>query len=318
MALAALLAALLPFAPNAGGRVSGPADDGRPGPVGPGRSLDAFDRLLLSAARQTAAHEKARERADRLRDEVTRLRTRAKEAQDPEEESPGRGAGTGTGGDEEAANPASSTSAYSAASDPSAADADPRAARAALDEAVTELRAAERRRADIRRKLWRSLEAAQPGMAGPTADCALGRLSGKPLSAPSRWRTPTSDYRLSAGYAAEGGHWRHRHTGQDFAVPTGTAVYAVGPGTVAFATCGDGFGNQVVIRHRDGYFTQYAHLSRINVRPGQKVVAGQRVGASGATGNATGPHLHFEVRVTPYLGSAVPPLTWLRRHGVRM
>ncbi|MFD9005298.1 M23 family metallopeptidase [Streptomyces sp. NPDC059582] len=199
-----------------------------------------------------------------------------------------------------------------------AAGADPRAARAALDHAVTELRAAERRRADIRRKLWRALEAAQPGMAGPTADCALGRRSKKPRSTPSGWRTPTSGYWLSAGYAAEGGHWRHRHTGQDFAVPTGTEVDAVGPGTVAFATCGDGFGNQVVIRHRDGYFSQYAHLSRINVRPGQKVVAGQRIGASGATGNVTGPHLHFEVRVTPYLGSAVPPLAWLRRHGVRM
>ncbi len=89
---------------------------------------------------------------------------------------------------------------------------------------------------------------------------------------------------------------------------TGTPVYAVGPGTVRATTCGDGFGNQVVVRHPDGYFTQYAHLSRIDVRAGKRVKAGQRLGLSGATGNVTGPHLHFEVRITPYLGSSVPPL----------
>jgi murein DD-endopeptidase MepM/ murein hydrolase activator NlpD len=95
-------------------------------------------------------------------------------------------------------------------------------------------------------------------------------------------------------------------------------VYAVGPGTVRATTCGDGFGNQIVIRHRDGYFTQYAHLSRIYVRRGQRVAAGQRIGRSGATGNVTGPHLHFEVRITPYMGSDVSPLRWLRRKHVRV
>ncbi|MFF0595779.1 M23 family metallopeptidase [Streptomyces antibioticus] len=132
------------------------------------------------------------------------------------------------------------------------------------------------------------------------------------------WTAPTRDYWLSAGYAASGARWAHRHTGQDFAVRTGTPVYAVGPGTVRATTCGDGFGNQVVVRHPDGYFTQYAHLSRIDVRAGKRVKAGQRLGLSGATGNVTGPHLHFEVRITPYLGSSVPPLPWLRRKDVRV
>ncbi|MCX4737854.1 M23 family metallopeptidase [Streptomyces antibioticus] len=132
------------------------------------------------------------------------------------------------------------------------------------------------------------------------------------------WTAPTRDYWLSAGYAASGARWAHRHTGQDFAVSTGTPVYAVGPGTVRATTCGDGFGNQVVVRHPDGYFTQYAHLSRIDVRAGKRVKAGQRLGLSGATGNVTGPHLHFEVRITPYLGSSVPPLPWLRRKDVRV
>ncbi|MFD8718614.1 M23 family metallopeptidase [Streptomyces sp. NPDC059629] len=115
---------------------------------------------------------------------------------------------------------------------------------------------------------------------------------------------------------AGGPHWRHRHTGQDFAVDSGTPVYAVGPGRIVTASCGDAFGNQVVIQHPDGYYTQYAHLSVINVRPGQEVLTGQRIGAAGATGNADGPHLHFEVRTTPFMGSAVPPLPWLRGHGV--
>lgn len=99
---------------------------------------------------------------------------------------------------------------------------------------------------------------------------------------------------------------------------SGTPVYAVGSGVVHVTTCGDGFGNQVLVRHRDGYFTQYAHLSRIDVRRGQRVDAGQRLGLSGASGNVTGPHLHFEVRITPYLGSQVPPLPWLRRKSVQV
>ncbi|WP_366916531.1 peptidoglycan DD-metalloendopeptidase family protein [Streptomyces sp.] len=68
--------------------------------------------------------------------------------------------------------------------------------------------------------------------------------------------------------------------------------------------------------HPDGYYTQYAHLSVINVRRGQRVSAGQRIGSAGSTGNAEGPHLHFEVRTTRHLGSEVAPLPWLRSHGV--
>ncbi|MER5749267.1 M23 family metallopeptidase [Streptomyces sp. NPDC002088] len=375
VALAALLVALLLFAPQAEGRVRA-RDDARPGPADAGRPLDPFDRLLRTTARQTTAYEKACRRADLLRGEVSRLRTKTQDAEArararararelalapalvptvprgtvptvPRGTVPTvtrgtvptvtrgmargtvptleRGTARGMARAMEAGAGATilpptalSTVLSTALSTAPSTTPDLRTLRAALDQAVTELRAAERSRAGIRRKLWRALEPAGSGTAGPAAGCALGERSKKPRRVTSRWRTPTIDYWLSAGYAAAGAHWRHRHTGQDFAVPTGTPVYAVGPGTVSVVTCGDGFGNQVVIRHRDGYFTQYAHLSRINVRPGQKVAAGQRVGASGATGNVTGPHLHFEVRVTPYLGSAVPPLPWLRRHGVRM
>ncbi|MEC4020179.1 peptidoglycan DD-metalloendopeptidase family protein [Streptomyces sp. H27-D2] len=132
----------------------------------------------------------------------------------------------------------------------------------------------------------------------------------------ARWVLPVEHYWLSAGYAGSGAHWAHRHTGQDFAVPSGTPVRAVGAGTVVSAGCDGAFGNQVVIRHRGGYFTQYAHLSALWVAAGQRVAGAKVIGLSGSTGNSTGPHLHFEARVTPAFGSAVDPVRWLREHGV--
>ncbi|MFD4571930.1 M23 family metallopeptidase [Streptomyces sp. NPDC058417] len=185
---------------------------------------------------------------------------------------------------------------------------------------------AERRRKSIRADLWDRLWAASRESGDPVAVDPSGRAGRCPVArersrAPANgggWTAPIRKYRLSAGYAEKGSRWVHRHTGQDFAVPSGTPVHAVGPGTVHATTCGDGFGNQVVIRHPDGYFTQYAHLSRIDVGKDRKVAAGQRIGLSGATGNVTGPHLHFEVRITPYMGSAVAPLPWLRRKNVQV
>ncbi len=90
--------------------------------------------------------------------------------------------------------------------------------------------------------------------------------------------------------------WR-RHLGVDYAAPTGTPVRSVGDGVIEFAGRQNGYGNVVKIRHANERSTLYAHLSRIDVRLGQRVEQGQRVGAVGATGWATGPHLHFEVQV---------------------
>jgi murein DD-endopeptidase MepM/ murein hydrolase activator NlpD len=90
--------------------------------------------------------------------------------------------------------------------------------------------------------------------------------------------------------------WR-AHLGTDFAAPTGTAVRTVGDGVVEFAGVQNGFGNVVFVKHRNQHVTVYAHLSRIDVRQGQSVEQGQTLGAVGATGWATGPHLHFEFRV---------------------
>ncbi|CAM5638522.1 GAF domain-containing protein OS=Streptomyces tendae OX=1932 GN=GUR47_21305 PE=4 SV=1 [Streptomyces tendae] len=105
-------------------------------------------------------------------------------------------------------------------------------------------------------------------------------------------------------------------TGQDFAVPVGTPVRSVGTGRVLKVSCGGAFGIQVVIEHPGGYYTQYAHLAAAAVDQGDRIRAGQWIGQSGSTGNSTGPHLHFEVRVTPEMGSALDPVPWLSQHGV--
>lgn len=91
-------------------------------------------------------------------------------------------------------------------------------------------------------------------------------------------------------------NWR-AHNGVDYGAPTGTTVRSVGDGVVESAGRQNGYGNVVQLLHGNGKSTLYAHLSRIDVRQGQRVDQGQRIGAVGATGWATGPHLHFEFRV---------------------
>ena len=87
------------------------------------------------------------------------------------------------------------------------------------------------------------------------------------------------------------------HLGTDYGAPTGTPVRSVGDGVVDFAGWQNGYGNVVILRHAGNQSTVYAHMSKINVSKGQTVSQGQNVGAVGATGWATGPHLHFEFRV---------------------
>ncbi|WP_427924140.1 transglycosylase family protein [Streptomyces sp. cg40] len=122
---------------------------------------------------------------------------------------------------------------------------------------------------------------------------------------------------IGTAYHAEGSAWsKGYHTGVDFLVPTGTSVKAIEAGQVVTAGWGGSYGYQVVIRHADGRYSQYAHLSAISVRDGQSVGAGQRIGRSGSTGNTTGPHLHFEVRTGPGFGTDIDPLAYLRAGGV--
>ncbi len=90
--------------------------------------------------------------------------------------------------------------------------------------------------------------------------------------------------------------WR-QHNGVDYAAPTGTPVRSVGDGVVEFAGRQNGYGNVVQIKHANDRSTLYAHLSRIDVRQGQRIEQGVRIGAVGSTGWSTGPHLHFEFRL---------------------
>ncbi|MFF5701009.1 peptidoglycan DD-metalloendopeptidase family protein [Streptomyces sp. NPDC012794] len=122
---------------------------------------------------------------------------------------------------------------------------------------------------------------------------------------------------VSTQYRASGAMWSSGyHTGVDFIARTGTTVKAVGAGTVVSAGWGGAYGNEVVIKHADGKYSQYAHLSSLSVSAGQSVTGGQTIGLSGATGNVTGPHLHFEIRTGPSYGSDVSPLAYLRSKGV--
>ncbi|MFE7776453.1 M23 family metallopeptidase [Streptomyces sp. NPDC057445] len=138
--------------------------------------------------------------------------------------------------------------------------------------------------------------------------------------APS-WVKPVARYTLSASFNQGGAMWSHKHSGQDFAVPVGTAVKAAHGGVVVKAGPnggGDGpaYGNAIVIKHDNGKYSQYAHLSKINVSAGQAVKTGQNIALSGNTGNSSGPHLHFEIRTTPNYGSALNPASFLRGVGV--
>lgn len=111
--------------------------------------------------------------------------------------------------------------------------------------------------------------------------------------------SPLQFSRVSSGYGMRfhpiSGQ-RKPHLGVDFAAPTGTPVRTVGDGVVSFAGWQRGYGNVIEIQHRDRKATLYAHLSRIDVRKGQRVGQGDLIGAVGSTGASTGPHLHFEFK----------------------
>ncbi|GAA4809031.1 transglycosylase family protein [Streptomyces ziwulingensis] len=162
------------------------------------------------------------------------------------------------------------------------------------------------------KKTEREAPSAKPKKQSSTASDAKKASSGHALVAPVAAATGTA-------YHQAGSSWsKGYHTGVDFPVVTGTTVRSVASGQVVSAGWEGSFGYQVVVRHSDGRYSQYAHLSAISVRDGQSVSAGQRLGRSGSTGNSSGPHLHFEVRTGPGFGSDIDPLAYLRAGGVRI
>jgi peptidoglycan hydrolase-like protein with peptidoglycan-binding domain len=136
---------------------------------------------------------------------------------------------------------------------------------------------------------WSTL--APDGVAGPATLYALtGPVPSIPL--PLAW--PLTSPVLGDPFGPRGDNW---HAGIDLPAPLGTPVYSARSGQVVWAGWRDGWGLLVTVAHGSGERTMYAHLSRIDVRVGVWVAQGVRVGRVGATGHATGPHLHFEVRV---------------------
>ncbi|MFJ4006611.1 M23 family metallopeptidase [Streptomyces sp. NPDC090023] len=130
---------------------------------------------------------------------------------------------------------------------------------------------------------------------------------------------PITGSYVSTAYQSSSSLWSSgSHTGIDFHAASGTTVHAAGAGTVVSTGWGGAYGNEIVIKMADGMYTQYGHLSSIGVSVGQRVVPGQQIALSGATGNVTGPHLHFEARTGPDYGSDIDPVAYLREHGVHV
>ncbi|HET8745878.1 MAG TPA: M23 family metallopeptidase [Ramlibacter sp.] len=157
----------------------------------------------------------------------------------------------------------------------------------------------------------RELEAVwfeQPGQRGGYFDFQGRSLERTFLASPMEITRITSHF--SMRFHPIHRTWR-AHTGVDYGAPRGAPVRTVGDGQVQFTGVQNGYGNVIEIDHGNGNATLYAHLSRIDVHRGQRVERGQRIGAVGSTGWATGPHLHFEFKEN---GIQRDPLEVARRH----
>jgi murein DD-endopeptidase MepM/ murein hydrolase activator NlpD len=125
------------------------------------------------------------------------------------------------------------------------------------------------------------------------------------------WLLPLhTNYAMSSPF---GERWGTLHPGVDLTAVEGTQYYAVAPGKVIVARYNGGYGYNVMIEHDGGAVSVYGHSSKLIVKEGQQVEAGQLLGLTGNTGFSTGPHLHFEIRVD---GKAIEPTSFMRKHGV--
>ena len=159
------------------------------------------------------------------------------------------------------------------------------------DSTLAELDALEQQSAALEARIREAQQRSSvPAVVAPSGSGVLGW----PVSGP-----------VTSGF---GVRWGRMHEGIDIAVGEGTPVRAAAAGTVIYAGWMSGYGNLVAVDHGNGLSTAYAHNSSLAVSVGQSVAAGEIVSYSGNTGNSTGPHVHFEVRVN---GSAVDPLGYL-------
>lgn len=128
--------------------------------------------------------------------------------------------------------------------------------------------------------------------------------------APDVWLLPLKQYRVSSPF---GMRWGVLHPGVDLAVPEGTPYYAAHAGTVKVARWYGGYGYCVMIDVGNGVETLYGHSSKLLVKEGQHVEAGDLLALAGNTGYSYGPHVHFEIRID---GKAVDPVPFMKEHGV--
>ena len=124
---------------------------------------------------------------------------------------------------------------------------------------------------------------------------------------------PVTNHHIGTGYGVAGRMWSSgHHTGVDFPVSSGTPVYSIGDGQVVDTGYNRAYGNYVEVYHGNNIYSFYAHASSVIVSAGQHVTKGQQVMKSGATGNVTGPHLHFEIRTPgPRYANCVNPMNYL-------
>ena len=147
------------------------------------------------------------------------------------------------------------------------------------------------------------------GVDGPSEEYVPG--VSVDADAPDIWYLPLKfPYTITSLF---GPRWGRVHWGTDLAAPTGTPIYAVHDGIVLDSSYEDGYGLHVTIDHGLDVKIFYAHASELLVRVGQHVTAGQLIAKVGSTGNSTGPHLHFEIRVHDGFYDAI---TFMREHGV--
>jgi murein DD-endopeptidase MepM/ murein hydrolase activator NlpD len=159
-------------------------------------------------------------------------------------------------------------------------------------------------------------DAAAPTGTPATTEAAAAVANPAPSGSSPESFSPTQQglaWPVDAPITSEfGPRWGRQHSGIDLGAAQGTPVKAAGAGRVKSASFDGGYGNLVVIEHPDGRETRYAHMASLAVRAGETVRAGQDVGQVGSTGNSTGPHLHFEVRVD---GEAHDPMKSLPKRG---
>lgn len=155
---------------------------------------------------------------------------------------------------------------------------------------------------DIQTKVAQKLEEEQKQKEEEERINSMPDINGVKLACTPVSGTITSRYGVSSRIRSS------THTGLDIAAPIGTPIKAVADGTVTFASYNGAYGNLVKIDHGNGVETWYAHTSKMYVKPGQTVVAGEEIAAVGSTGNSTGPHLHLEIRIN---GEHVNPQEYL-------